>query len=162
MESKEDFLAHLEKCSIPFARLLGIKVLSATTDCLDAAMLVREDMCTIPAILHGGAMMALADTVGAMATVVYRRLADEEKNAQAREALLAAADDEDRNGNLLALMSTPKTRCEKCEAPLAVHTHGYSCSFQCTFCNECAIALEFSCPNCRGELETRQRLQGLE
>lgn len=93
---------------------------------------------------------------------LYRVLAAEEKNAKAREALLAAADDEDRNGNLLALMSTPKTRCEKCEKPLAVHMRGYSCSFQCSFCNECAIALEFSCPNCCGELETRQRLQGLE
>ena len=30
---------------------------------------VREDLCTRPAVLHGGAVMALADTLGAIATV---------------------------------------------------------------------------------------------
>ena len=108
------------------------------------------------------AQIALLGRVEKAGGQLYRGLADHEKNAKAREALLAAADDEDRNGNLLALMSTPKTKCEKCEKPLATHTFGYSCSFQCTFCNECATALEFHCPNCGGELETRQRLQDLK
>jgi uncharacterized protein (TIGR00369 family) len=31
---------------------------------------VREELCTTPAVLHGGAMMALADTLGAVATVL--------------------------------------------------------------------------------------------
>jgi uncharacterized protein (TIGR00369 family) len=30
---------------------------------------VREDLCTRPAVLHGGAVMTLADTLGAIATV---------------------------------------------------------------------------------------------
>ncbi len=30
---------------------------------------MREDLCTVPAVLHGGALMALADTLGAVATV---------------------------------------------------------------------------------------------
>ena len=33
-------------------------------------MTVREDLCTIPAVLHGGAIMAFADTLGAMGTIV--------------------------------------------------------------------------------------------
>jgi uncharacterized protein (TIGR00369 family) len=33
-------------------------------------MVVREDLCTVPAVLHGGAIMAFADTLGAMATIV--------------------------------------------------------------------------------------------
>jgi 1,4-dihydroxy-2-naphthoyl-CoA hydrolase len=33
-----------------------------------AEMLVREDMCTLTAILHGGEAMAFADTLGAAAT----------------------------------------------------------------------------------------------
>jgi uncharacterized protein (TIGR00369 family) len=33
-------------------------------------MTVREDLCTIPAVLHGGAIMAFADTLGAMGTLV--------------------------------------------------------------------------------------------
>jgi uncharacterized protein (TIGR00369 family) len=32
-------------------------------------MKVRDELCTRPAILHGGAIMAFADTVGAYATV---------------------------------------------------------------------------------------------
>jgi uncharacterized protein (TIGR00369 family) len=32
-------------------------------------MRVREELCTRPAVLHGGALMALADTLGAIATV---------------------------------------------------------------------------------------------
>jgi uncharacterized protein len=93
---------------------------------------------------------------------LYRALAVEEKNAKARKAFLNAAEDEDRNGNLLALMSSPKGQCEKCEKVLALYTDGYSCSFQCTFCDECASTLQFICANCGGELETRQRLQDLK
>ena len=33
-------------------------------------MVVREEICTTPAILHGGAIMAFADTLGACATVI--------------------------------------------------------------------------------------------
>ena len=35
-----------------------------------AEMIVRPDLCTIGGILHGGAYMAFADTIGAVATVV--------------------------------------------------------------------------------------------
>jgi len=56
----------LAKYPLPFAELMGIKVLTATRDSVTAEMLGREDLCTRPAVLHGGAIMALADTVGAM------------------------------------------------------------------------------------------------
>ncbi len=93
---------------------------------------------------------------------LYRALATEEKNAKAREALLKAAEDEERNGNLLGLMSTAKGACEKCHKSLSVCTDGYSCSFQCTFCDGCAAELQLTCPNCGGALEARQRLQDLK
>jgi len=32
--------------------------------------MVRVDLCTVPAVLHGGAVMAFADTLGAMGTIV--------------------------------------------------------------------------------------------
>jgi hypothetical protein len=54
---------------------------------------------------------------------LYRALAVQEKNAKARKAFLNAAEDEDRNGNLLALMSSPKGKCEKCEKVLCT-IHG--------------------------------------
>lgn len=55
---------------LPFARLLGIEVVSAAADKVVARMRVRDDLCTVPAVLHGGAAMAFADTVGAVATLL--------------------------------------------------------------------------------------------
>src|ERR1700720_1636712 len=69
---------------------------------------------------------------------LYRALAADEHNVAAREKLLAAADDEDKNGALLRLMGTPKDRCEKCEGSLAQARDGLACSFQCTFCDTSA------------------------
>jgi uncharacterized protein (TIGR00369 family) len=56
--------------TMPFAELLGIRVTTSTPDLVEAEMPVRADLCTVPAILHGGAVMALADSVGALATVL--------------------------------------------------------------------------------------------
>lgn len=55
---------------LPFARLLGIEITSATPERVTARMLVRDELCTRPAVLHGGAAMALADNLGAVATVL--------------------------------------------------------------------------------------------
>ena len=54
---------------LPFAKLLGLELVTITPDRVEATLRVREDLCTRPAVLHGGAMMALADTLGALATV---------------------------------------------------------------------------------------------
>jgi len=54
---------------LPFARLMGITVVSVTPDLVIGELKVREDLCTRPAVLHGGAYMAFADTIGAIATV---------------------------------------------------------------------------------------------
>jgi uncharacterized protein (TIGR00369 family) len=56
--------------SLPFAKLMGIEITSATRDQVLAEMLVRDDLCTRPAVLHGGAAMAFADTLGAMGTLL--------------------------------------------------------------------------------------------
>jgi 1,4-dihydroxy-2-naphthoyl-CoA hydrolase len=47
-------------------------------------MLVREDLCTLGHILHGGAVMALADSVGAAATVI--NLPDDAKGTTTLES----------------------------------------------------------------------------
>jgi 1,4-dihydroxy-2-naphthoyl-CoA hydrolase len=54
---------------LPFAKLLGLELVTVTPDRVEAVLQVREDLCTRPAVLHGGAVMALADTLGAIATV---------------------------------------------------------------------------------------------
>jgi 1,4-dihydroxy-2-naphthoyl-CoA hydrolase len=54
---------------LPFAKLMGISVVSVTPDQVIGELKVREDLCTRPNVLHGGAYMAFADTIGAVATV---------------------------------------------------------------------------------------------
>jgi len=63
----------LNQQTLPFAQLLGIRLLSAAPERVLAEMTVRDDLCTRPAVLHGGAMMAFADTLGACATVLNLR-----------------------------------------------------------------------------------------
>ncbi len=50
--------------------LLGMEVIEAGPERVVGKMTVRADMCTAGGILHGGAYMAFADTLGAVATVV--------------------------------------------------------------------------------------------
>lgn len=55
---------------MPLAKLMGIRLIEQSPDKLVAEMLVRDDLCTTNSILHGGAFMAFADTIGAVATVL--------------------------------------------------------------------------------------------
>jgi uncharacterized protein (TIGR00369 family) len=65
-----DLLDRVNDAKLPFAELLGIQFVRASPERVVAEMTVREDLCTIPAVLHGGAIMAFADTLGAMGTLV--------------------------------------------------------------------------------------------
>jgi 1,4-dihydroxy-2-naphthoyl-CoA hydrolase len=42
----------------------------AAADRVVAELVVREELCTRPAVLHGGAIMAFADTLGATGTIL--------------------------------------------------------------------------------------------
>ena len=50
--------------------LLGIRVVEASPDRVVAELAIRDDLRTVGGALHGGTIMALADTVGATATVL--------------------------------------------------------------------------------------------
>jgi 1,4-dihydroxy-2-naphthoyl-CoA hydrolase len=50
--------------------LLGIRFIDIQLDRVLAEMQVRENLCTAGGILHGGAYMAFADTLGAVGTFV--------------------------------------------------------------------------------------------
>ncbi|BCW91121.1 Putative esterase [Alphaproteobacteria bacterium SO-S41] len=63
-------LDELNANPMPFAALMGVVFTQATPDEVRAEMLVRPNLCTLGNILHGGAVMALADSVGAVATVL--------------------------------------------------------------------------------------------
>ena len=50
-----------------------------------------------------------------------------------------------------------RNRCEKCGAGLVSDGPAVICSYECTFCMDCSIALAGRCPNCGGELVPRPR-----
>jgi len=63
-----DALATLNAHTLPFARHMGISYVSASPDKVVAHLTVTAELCTLGKIMHGGALMALADTVGAAGT----------------------------------------------------------------------------------------------
>ena len=52
-----------------FPGLMGIQLLEVTPERVVATMEVRPDLCTTGKVLHGGAIMAFADTLGAVGTI---------------------------------------------------------------------------------------------
>ena len=69
-ESFMDSLELLKQTKLPFAELIGVHLISAAPDRVSAELTVRDELCTNPPVLHGGAMMALADSLGAYATLL--------------------------------------------------------------------------------------------
>jgi len=51
---------------MPFGEYLGIELVEAGKEKIVATLLVRPELCTTGGILHGGAMMAVADSIGAI------------------------------------------------------------------------------------------------
>ena len=50
--------------------LMGIEFIETSPDRVVATLKVRPDLCTVGGILHGGSVMAFADTLGAVGTVI--------------------------------------------------------------------------------------------
>jgi len=65
-----DMLSILERYDMPFMRWLGMRFLTATQERVTAEMVVRDELCNGSSVLHGGALMAFADTLGACATTL--------------------------------------------------------------------------------------------
>jgi uncharacterized protein (TIGR00369 family) len=63
-------LEKVNSMKMPFAELKGVTFTEAERDRVVARMLVRPDLCTLNHTVHGGALMALADSVGAAATAI--------------------------------------------------------------------------------------------
>jgi uncharacterized protein (TIGR00369 family) len=66
-------LEKIRSMKMPFADLKGVTFVEADRDRVVARMTVRPDLCTANNTIHGGAIMAFADSVGAAATVVNLR-----------------------------------------------------------------------------------------
>ena len=63
-------LEKIRSMKMPFADLKGVTFVEADRDRVVARMTVRPDLCTANNTIHGGAVMAFADSVGAAATVI--------------------------------------------------------------------------------------------
>jgi 1,4-dihydroxy-2-naphthoyl-CoA hydrolase len=51
---------------VPFSAALGIRLSGASPRAVQLAMDWRQELCTAGGVLHGGALMSLADTAGAV------------------------------------------------------------------------------------------------
>ena len=67
MDSAE--FARLVVANIPFAEVLGIELGEVTPQQVTATMAWAPERCTTGGMLHGGALMAFADTIGAVCAV---------------------------------------------------------------------------------------------
>ena len=55
---------------IGFADYIGVKITHLSKDRVEGELVVRDEVETIPGVLHGGAIMAFADNLGATATFI--------------------------------------------------------------------------------------------
>lgn len=55
--------------AMPFSRLMGVVVTTASAEAVEGEIMVRDDLCTAGGIMHGGAIMAFADALGAVGAV---------------------------------------------------------------------------------------------
>ncbi len=100
-------LEKIQSMKLPFAELKGVTFLEAEKDRVVARMLVRPDLCTLHHIIHGGAIMAFADSVGAAATVI--NLAEDAKGTTTLESktnFIGGA----REGTTVIAIATPVHR----------------------------------------------------
>jgi uncharacterized protein (TIGR00369 family) len=68
MEIEPAVLGEVQRGTL--AEVLGIRFVEASKERLVAELTIRDDLRTVGGRLHGGTLMAFADTVGATATVV--------------------------------------------------------------------------------------------
>ncbi len=50
-----------------------------------------------------------------------------------------------------------KNKCERCSAATPLTGEAYICSYECTYCQNCAVDMKLICPNCGGNLEVRPK-----
>ncbi len=87
----------------PFMTLLGVELVSATLDRIEARLTVREDMGNGSGILHGGVYMSFADYLGAIGTVVNLPKGATTTTMESKTNFFRPA----RSGDVITGVSTP-------------------------------------------------------
>ncbi|MGH8069122.1 MAG: PaaI family thioesterase [Candidatus Entotheonellia bacterium] len=65
-----DMVSNTAQYDVPFVRWLGMRFLTAAPERVTAEMMVRDELSNGAGVLHGGVLMAFADTLGACATTL--------------------------------------------------------------------------------------------
>jgi uncharacterized protein (TIGR00369 family) len=87
-----DALAKIKDRMPPFAALLGIEFVSAEPERVVAELAVRPELCNgTRGVLHGGAIMAFADTLGATGTVLNLPQGGRTATIESKTNFIAAA-----------------------------------------------------------------------
>ena len=86
--------------------LLGLTIVRAEKDVVVAALMVRPEICTLGDTIHGGTLMAFADTVGAVGTVMNLREGQGTTTIESKTNFFAGA----KVGTLLTAESVPLHR----------------------------------------------------
>jgi uncharacterized protein (TIGR00369 family) len=73
-----------------FPGTLGMTFLEVGPERVRASLLVEDRLCTVPGVLHGGAIMAFADTLGAVATSQNLAQGDGTTTIESKTNFLAA------------------------------------------------------------------------
>jgi uncharacterized protein (TIGR00369 family) len=89
-----------------FPGTLGIRFLETEKERVRASLPVEERLCTTPGVLHGGAVMAFADTLGAVATFLNLPAGASTTTIESKTNFLAAG----RSGTTLLGDCTPLHR----------------------------------------------------
>jgi uncharacterized protein (TIGR00369 family) len=87
-----DFVAFLQANTKGlFPEVLGVRFLEAAPERVKASMIVRPDLCTTNNVMHGGALMAFADTLGGYVTALNLPKGSGTTTLESKTNFLAAA-----------------------------------------------------------------------
>jgi 1,4-dihydroxy-2-naphthoyl-CoA hydrolase len=99
-------LEELQRLMPGLPQLLGLRVVQAEAERVVAELTVRPEICTLGDTIHGGAIMAFADTVGAMGTVMNLRDGQGTTTIESKTNFFAGA----KVGTVLTAESVPLHR----------------------------------------------------
>ena len=99
-------MTDLSRFDAPFASYLGIKLTHVSPERVEAELTARKELATVPDILHGGAIMALADNLGGVATVANLTKGARTATIESKTNFFAAC----RPGETIRIETTPLHR----------------------------------------------------
>ena len=88
---------------LPFAALIGLEITHAAPDRVEGRLVVRPDLCTAGGVLHGGAAMALADSLGAVGAFLSTPAGQRTTTLESKTNFIGSA----KAGTTVSAVSTP-------------------------------------------------------